>query len=528
MPPPDYRTALTFGGGLNSRRRVADVDINECVQGSENFDLDPQFRALIRRRPFDLVATAPNSESIQGFAQLVRVNGAVSTLVQAGGNVYSWDGDSTFSLEGTVAASAKLRGPREHNFTLSGWVIITDLAKLETVKKWDGTAFAEFNHDLGGDLIAKYCRIEDERAWLANIQTTTDTPHVVLASQIGNSEVLSASDRPSDSLGFDAPFFLIAPDLRPINGIEEAFGNVVFSTNRGRLFKLTGSDARDFNLQKFYQGSAVVGDEAIKNVGNDIALGLQGRIESLSGTERFGDVETDDLSSWIKPQVEDVTGWTIEYDRRLQKIYCFPNNQSSVYVAYKGVLADPLSQGLSPWSKWTTEHPLEFRPTTVMALIDPISLQDAVYMGDSSGNIYRLDGSGAQDGGSSSITTTRRSGLFSIPEGNTWDIRGYIEYRKLFPTTVTIRILGGGVAVYEQEIMKQLPQAENIAVYGGPHWYGDQTSTYGVSFSARLHRQDFRIAGQASHFQVEIEITSDEDYDIEEVGIAFDASETGN
>lgn len=525
MAAPDYRQVMTFGGGLNSRRRVADIDINECALGSENFDLDPQFRALIRRRPFDLMATTPNSESINGFAQLVRPNGTVSTLVQAGGNVYSWDGDATFSLVGTVNTGAKIRGPREHNYTLSGFVIVTDLARQETVKKWDGTSFADFNHDLGGDLIAKYCRVENERAWFANIITTTDTPHVILASQIGDSEVLSAADRPSASLGFDAPFFLISLDLRPINGIEEAFGNIIFSTARGRLYKLQGADATDFTLGRFYQGSAVVGDEAIKNVGNDVALGLQGRIESLSGTEQFGDVETDDLSRPIKPQVENVTGWTIEYDRRLQKIYCFPNNQSAVYVAYKGVLTDPLSQGLSPWSKWTTSHPLGFQPTAVMALIDPISGKDAVYMGDDSGNIYKMDGSGAQDGGTDDITTKRRSGLFTVPEGQTFDLRGWIEYRKLFPTEVTIRLLGGGTAVYDQTITRQLPQADNIAVYGGNHWYGDNTSTYGVSFSSRLHRQNWRAAGQASHFQLETEITSDEDFDIEEIGVEFDTAE---
>ncbi len=527
MATPDNRIVMTFGGGLNSHRRVADVDLNECVLGSENFDLDPQFRALVRRRPFDLVSPVPNGESVNGFAQLIRPEGTVSTLVQAGGNVYEWDGATTFSLVGTVNPGAKIRGPREHNFTLSSFVIITDLARLETVKKWDGTSFAEFTHDLGGDLIAKYCRVEDERAWLANVITTTDTPHVILASQIGDAEVLSAANRPTASLGFDAPFFLPSLDLRPINGIEEAFGNVIFSTTRGRLYKLIGSDATDFQLGKFYFGSAVIGDEAIKNVGNDVVLGLQGRIESLSGTEQFGDVQTDDLSRPIQPQVENVTAWTIEYDRRLQKVYCFPNNQSAVYVLYKGVLTDPISQGLSPWSKWTTTHSLGFQPATVMALIDPLSGKDTVYMGGSDGNIYRLDGMSAQDGGTDDLTTIRRSGLFTVPEGNVFDIRGWIEYRKLFPTMVTLRILGGGTAVYTQEITRRLPQADNIAVYGGSHWYGDNTSTYGVSFGSRLHRQKWRAAGQASHFQLEVEITSDEDFDIEEIGVEFEAPETG-
>ena len=62
----DNQVILTFGGGLNARRRIVDVALDECVAPSENFDLDPQFRALNRRKPFDLVATAPNGNRRPG------------------------------------------------------------------------------------------------------------------------------------------------------------------------------------------------------------------------------------------------------------------------------------------------------------------------------------------------------------------------------------------------------------------------------------------------------------------------------
>jgi len=204
-------TVITFGGGINARRRTADVDPNECVSGSVNFDLDPQYRALSRRNAFDLVATAPNAGAINGFAQLISPDNSVSTLVQAGTTVYEWDGDQVFTSVGTVTSGAKLRGPREHNFTLSDFVIITDLAGLETVKKWDGTTFADLAHNLGGNFFAKYCRVYNERAIYANVTAGTATPHVILGSAIGDSEDLSAGDRPASALGFDAAWFLPMP-----------------------------------------------------------------------------------------------------------------------------------------------------------------------------------------------------------------------------------------------------------------------------------------------------------------------------
>ena len=308
----DNQVVLTFGGGINGRQRVADVALDECVPPSENFDLDPQFRALNRRKPFDLIATTPNGAAINGFGQLIKQDSSLSTLVQSGGNVYTWDGSSTFSLVGTVSTNAKLRGPREHNFTLDEYVVITDLNKAETVKKWDGTTFANLAHDLGSDLFAKYCRVHNERVLLGNIKTTTDTPHLMLGSAIGDGEDFSNSDRPSSSLGFDAAWFLPMPDLRPINGFEAAFGQFLISTERGRLYRLSGSSALDFQMVEFHVGSAVVGNEAIKNIGNDVIMGLAGRIESLIATEQFGDVEADDLSLPISPLIEGVTSRPLE------------------------------------------------------------------------------------------------------------------------------------------------------------------------------------------------------------------------
>ena len=161
-----------------------------------------------------------------------------------------------------------------------------------------------------------------------------------------------------------------------------------------------------------------------------------------------------------------------------------------------------------------------------MQLVNPLNNQDVVYFGDTAGNIYRLDGNGGQDGGTDDITVKRRSRMFAVPEGNIFDVAGWIHYRRLFAATLTIRILGGGVAVFTQEILKQLPENTNVAVYGGSHHYGDQTSLYGISFTGRIHRQDWSAAGQASHFQLEVEFSGNEDIDLEEVGIEFNVATT--
>ena len=347
---------------------------------------------------------------------------------------------------------------------------------------------------------------------------------MLVGSALGDGEDLVFT-RPSSGASFADPWFLPMPDLRPINGLEAAFGEFLLSTERGRLWRLGGTSALDFFLAEFHVGSAVVGDEAIKNIGNDVVMGLAGRIESLKGTLNFGDVETDDLSRPISPLIENVTGWTIEYDRKLQKVFCFPNNQNVLWVLHKNVLNDPENQ-LSPWSKWVTTHTVDFNPTAVMQLVNPLNNQDVVYFGDTSGNIYRLDGEGGQDGGTEDITVKRRSRMFAVPEGNIFDVTGWIHYRKQFAATVTIRILGGGVAVFDQEISLNLPQSTNLAVYGGPHHYGDQTSVYGVSLTGRIHRQDWGAAGQASHFQLEVEVSGSEDIDLEEIGIEFNVATT--
>jgi hypothetical protein len=110
---------LRFGGGQNSRASEDRIDPLECTKG-QNYLLDTGIGEFRPRPPFDLVGTVPNGAEIRGLITLRRTDGTVQMAVQAGANVYEWDGASTFTLIGTVAASARLRGRKEAKWDLDG------------------------------------------------------------------------------------------------------------------------------------------------------------------------------------------------------------------------------------------------------------------------------------------------------------------------------------------------------------------------------------------------------------------------
>ena len=391
MAEDNKPVVLTFGGGINARQRPADINIEECTEG-ENFNLDFQSSVLAPRRGLALRATAPNGEPIRGIAQLVKQDGTLSTIIQAGGTVYSWDGTATgFTEVGTVSPDARLRGPIDSNFTLDNFIIITDLSKIENVKKWTGEVFTDLEHNLGVDFKAKYVTVQTERAIFANVKTgTADTPHVILASKQGDSEVLTSTTRPAAAASAEDEWFLPTPDLRPINGIVFFAKTLLLSTERGRLYAIEGliagadNDGLPFtSIEDFHAGSAVSGEEAMVNIGNDVALGLPGRVETLRGIIEFGDVETNDASWWISPLIDGTFGntvstWKLVYDQAGQRVFCFPNNEDTAWVLHKSLLFGPnratfgkIGKNISPWSKWTTSAVDGFRVTAVGVIFDP-------------------------------------------------------------------------------------------------------------------------------------------------------------
>lgn len=531
LDPKNLDLTIKFGGGLHTRASADEIDAREAANGA-NFLLDLENRELRNRTPFDLIGQVPNASEIRGGFSLVKADGSVSTCFQAGAAVYEWDGSSTFTRIGTVNASAKLRGHhRSHNWALSNKVLITDLNLVDVVKEWDGTTFQSVTFTDGsagasgaafGTFYAKYLNVSNERAVFSHVRDPgATTPHMMVGSKRGDYTFISDSQRPASALSEEDPFFLLTPDLRPINGHVEAFGTTVLSTERGQLFNLTGSSAKDFAFSDFYPGSAAAGSEAVAYIGNDIIYGRQGRIESVRDTDRFGDSEADDLTKGIADQVAGYTGWRIVYNSRLNRSYLFPEGVSEVWV-----LNNAMRDGqISPWMRWTTDHDLAFQPTFVMSMLDPADGLEYVFMGDATGNVYRLEGSGGDgDGGVRDIAVDWLTKLFSAPaDAQFYKVEGYIKYHKGEAATVNITMQYAGETAFDELCTVELPAVSGGSYYGGDAYYGGE-SYHNVPFTSRLVRKKFFPAGQANEFQLRVQVAGVTDIRVNEIGLRFMAA----
>lgn len=518
----DLSITLKFGGGENSSASEDDIDPRECVSG-ENYQIDLKNRNFRARDPFDKVGTTPNGSEIRGFANLVDADGIATILVQSGANVYSWKLSVGFTLVGTVSATAKLRGPLHHYWPLDDMVIITDINLSQPVMQWDGSALTTMTHNLAGDFKAKYCWVDDERARYANVvSNSTATPHMIVTSKLSDHNNLSVSNRPSSSLGADDPYYVLTPDLRAVNGMMGLYDLIVVSSERGSVYKITGTDSNDTVIDKLFPRSYATGAESIIYAGNDIIYGRGGRLESLASTDKYGDVEVDDLTIQIKNKVTDITDWGMAYNPRTQKVYVHPSNAEYMWQFSK----DLSGSDLSPWVKLTTQHSSNLNPSAMMMMVDPDTNIEYVYWGDASGNLYRMEGTGANgDGGSADIITTWRSSIFKIPLemiGNSFT--GYVSYRSAEDTTVTVKLLYGGSQVSDETTTVPITGTPGEYFWGGTiYWGGD--AYWGVPFEGRFRREAIIPSGRGEEFQIEISHTGTEEIEINEIGLKFQGAD---
>lgn len=543
MPKPALEEniiVLRFGGGLHSQASEDAIDEQECSDG-ENFDLDGGNDELRPRKPFDLIGTVPNASEIRGGGSLLKSDGTVKTFIQAGSTVYEWDGDTGFTSIGSCSSGAKLRGRLEHNWQLSDKVLITDLTLTDPVKEWNGTTFQNvtFTNESStsfGTFRARYCYVDKERAIFANVHSNgTDTPHLIVGSKRGDYTQITVNNRPVSSANEQDPWFLIQPDNMYINGIVQALGVVVTSSQRGSLFKIEGQSAKDFTIKPFYAFSGAYGDEALAFIGNDIAYGREGSIDSVAGSDKYGDVASDDLSRWLSHEIQDYSEWMLAYNQRLRRLYCHPINASRVYVYHRNVAdlsaASEAQAGrarmttVSPWSRWTTRHSMSMNPTFMMPLLDPSDGLQYVLMGDASGNLYRMEGSGTSgDAGSVAVKTYRTSKLFTMQvDGRVFALQGHVRYRRSLAYNVAITALFAGKSIKDESITMAVPAVTLGAVYGGAYYYGG-SAYYGISGLDRWSQQGFRIAGHSSSFQIGVEIDDADDFSIGEIGLRHEAA----
>lgn len=514
---------ITFEGGLNEKD-VSTVNISECIEGY-NFELGDPNTHLNPRLPFDLLGTATNASPINGFIQLIKNDDTETTLVQSGDTVYLWDGTSTFTSKGTVSSSSRLRGV---TWELDGYSVIVDTAKQTVVKKWDGTSFTTLTTGLGTNLYAKYGIVHLGRVWLFNVKTSSDTPHLLVASAYENPESYDTSKRAVSgtfATGNEA-FYMLTPDLKPINGVALFYDTLVISTEKGRLWKLSGTGPSTFKWDSFYAGSSAIGTETMSSIGDDVVyMRKDGVIESLRSTADYGDVKTDDLSRFIRDTTSGLTSCITVYDQSRQKVYFFAGS-NNLLVLFKAMLGVKGETGqLSPWSVYKTDHTSSFSTNAATYMRQPGGSNYYVYWGDSTGGIYQLEGTSAGDAGSTNIETYRKSpyfGKFQDDHGNVLDpnkdqIRGRVYYRRTADCSLLLDFeWADDYAINRCTVPLDGPaQGDTAAYWGGSSYFGG--SYYfntGFQLSQRVSTKGFSPVGRGPGLFVSCTVQTTEQFDI--------------
>src|SRR3989337_522079 len=274
---------LTFEGGLNEQD-ITLVQDQECTLGY-NFELGSRDTHFRPRKPFDNKGTATNAASINGFVQLI--------------------------------------------------------TSADVEKSRDGSALTTLTTGLGVDLYAKYGLVHLGRMWLFNVKAGNDTPHLLVASAFETPTSYNTTLRAKDSsfsTGNEA-FYMVTPDLRPINGVAPFYGTLIISTEGGGLWKLSGTSSVNFQWDPFYPGSFATGTETTILTGDDVFyMKKGGGVESVRSTDTYGDIKGDDLSRWIRPTVENLTDCISVYDQQRQKVYFFAGS-NKLLVFFKDMLS---------------------------------------------------------------------------------------------------------------------------------------------------------------------------------------------
>lgn len=340
------------------------------------------------------------------------------------------------------------------------------------------TASGTAETELMNDLFAKYSAVFNNRQWLFNItEGTTDNPHLILASKFEDANVFDPTQQAlphtAGGLTGNEAFFLVTPDLKPINGVAVFFNTLVISTVNGKMFKLVGNDATDYQIVEFYPGSSAIGTQTIANTGNDLMwMKRRGAIDRLSAVETSGDVQADDLSRYIPTEVQDLTDGIAVYDQFRQRVHWFVTDK--VLTLDKTFLIE--KPGISPWTVFDTEHPNLFNTKAASYIRVPGGTEYDVYWGDSSGRVFKMNGTRGQgDAGSFSVITERTTREISEIPFRFKDVIGRVEYRRR--DKVTMQVIFEWAEHIYTETAEVILKAELIETetlfWGGDNYFGE-------------------------------------------------------
>jgi hypothetical protein len=468
------------------------------------------------------IGTAPNViTSIDSSTQVsVSVNSTASATVSVT--------FTAFTSVGTVTAPALFRSSY---WALGDYLVVTDLDLNNVVKKWDGTTFANMTTGLGATAFgAKYSVVFLNRMWYFNIYAGTFTPHLIVASTYQDPTNLSVSAQggPTDQGGAGAAtfptgleaFFLVTPDLKPINSVAVFQNYLLISTQDGQVFQLTGTDANTFQFVPYFTGSSSTSNEAMINIGNDVIYVRKGgNINLLASVNYQGDVKSNDIARWLPNITKSIRTAIAAYDQQAQKVYFFTNNQ--VLVLFKNILYESASdsdpaKNLSPWSVYTTQHANNFTANVAqyMYATAPNDSSLAVFYGDNLGNVMNMSGTGKYgDGGTVPINVSRTTTLIDTTEITPfpWQEKilfGKVQYRRQgSPATMNVNFTWSDELSTSTStiILKGIPGYWNYLSFwgGGSYW---QRQAF-VALNAIGH-QTFSPTGKGSGFTINLQCLS--------------------
>lgn len=421
----------------------------------------------------------------------------------------------------TIAGANETEYNGEHQITVTGANTFTYPMVCST-----SPATGTITADKGVELKAKYSLVHDNRVWLFNVVADGEPfPQMILASAFEDAEDYDNATRG----GFAGPtandaFFVLSPDLKPVNGAAEFFSKLIISTVNGKLFVLDGNDATNYTFREFYPRSGARGNEGMINIGNDLVYFRQGKaFESLVATDEFGDVAADDLSRWIPNTIKELNAPIVTYDQANQRVYLFDADYEGVLVYDKEFANSPkaLEAGLSPWSSWKTTMLNKWVTKAATEIRPDADSNTTVYWGDNAGNIYNMNGVGLLgDGGSAVINTNRKSRV--ITEMNTYDevMIGRLEYQRLFSVDVDLEFAWLDELNNATVTLTLKPSTDfaEAAHWGGEFYWNDTAvpcywgAGRNVSDAEQVSSLGFSVPGKSTGFILTVRIADNDEF----------------
>ncbi|MGI9317948.1 MAG: hypothetical protein ACR2QW_11490 [bacterium] len=504
---------LTFGGGINEINDIA-ISPDEAVSG-QNFELGLGNTKFKRRAPFDLLDTATNTSEIHGIHQLITRAAVKTTLVAAGTTMYEWDG-ATFTSRGTIDADSELH---HVEWDLDSTIVIVDRTQSDRVWEWDGTTLSALTTGLATThFYAKYGIVQNGRMVFGNVadgngSPTSLNPHMLLFSAFEDRESYDTTKRSGDAsftTGNEA-FYILTPDLQPINGLIRFKRSTIVSTEGGQLFELVGDDSTNYRFEPFYGGSGAIGTDSFVNANDDVYYMRQGGvIESLRGTVAYGDVGTDDISLPIQDTVKNLTSTRAVYDQTNQKILFWTG--SEILVLFKNLIRSELS----PWSIYRTTHASNFSTKAAVYMEKADSTDKTILFGDDSGNIYDLNGVGISgDSDTESIVAIRKIPLQEFNYENF--LEGRVFYRREGACELSITLEWGDEGSTTNLVVpiKGRSGASNVNYFGGGKYFGGGDYFGEGDPVGNPYSRGFSAIGKGSSVFVEFQIDTVNEFEID-------------